>query len=301
MDHFLKEHENQIKRVLWIELGLNIFLAVIKLSAGHKFHFLSLTSSGLDSLFDSSANILGFISISLAYRPPSSSHPYGRYKYETLGSLLIAGLLIFTSIQIGLQLFEFFGEVPKRGVFGLIPVVTISISIIASYLISKWERRKGEELNSSLLIADSDHTRGDFYIGKGTLISIICAKFGLWWPDFVVGSIICLFIFYLAIRIVRENLGYLMDASPKIARDLVKQVEEIPEILDIHRFRARGNQQAMFVDFHLLLTPSLSLREAHDIGHKAEEKIKLLLKDYSLKVDVTVHIEPYEDDHQDPE
>ncbi len=301
MDHYLKENERQIKRVLWIELGVNVFLAVIKLFVGQKYHFLSVTTSGLDSLFDSSSNILGFIAISLAYRPPSISHPYGRYKYETLGSLLIAGLLIFTSIQIGMQLFEYFGEVPKRGEFGIIPVVTISISIIASFLISRWEKRKGEELNSSLLVADSEHTRGDFIIGIGTLISIICAKFGLWWPDFLVGSLICLFIFYIAIRIVRENLGYLMDASPKIEKDLVKRVEEIPEVLDIHRFRPRGNQNAMFIDFHLLLTPTLSLLEAHEVGHKAEEKIKFLLKDYSQKVDVTVHIEPFEEDHRDPE
>lgn len=142
MKNLLRAHEKQIKRVLWIELGVNIFLALIKIIVGQKFHFLSLTSSGLDSLFDGSSNILGFIAISLAYRPPSSSHPYGRYKYETLGSLLIAGLLIFTSFQIGLQLFEYFGEVPKRGEFGLIPVLTISISIIASYLISKWEKKK---------------------------------------------------------------------------------------------------------------------------------------------------------------
>lgn len=301
MDNLLKEHEKQIKQVLWIELGLNIFLAVSKIAVGQKFHFLSLTTSGLDSLFDSSSNILAFIAISLAYRPPSATHPYGRHKYETLGSLLIAGLLIFSSFQIGSQLFEYFGEIPKRGEFGLIPVITISISIIVSYLISKWERRRGEELNSSLLIADSEHTRGDFIIGIGALISIICSKFGLWWPDFLIGSIICLYIFYIAIRIVRENLGYLMDASPKIEKDLIKQVENIPEIVDIHRFRARGNQKAMFVDFHLLLTPTLSLREAHDIGHKAEEKIKYLLKEYSQKVDVTVHIEPFEDDHRDPE
>lgn len=92
-----------------------------------------------------------------------------------------------------------------------------------------------------------------------------------------------------------------MDASPKIEKDLIKQVENIPQILDIHRFRARGNQKAMFVDFHLLLTPTLSLKEAHDIGHQAEEKIKFLLKEYSQKVDVTVHIEPFEKDHHDPE
>jgi len=300
MDNLLKKHEKQIKQVLWIELGVNVFLAVTKLAVGQKFHFLSLTSSGLDSLFDGSSNILAFIAISLAYRPPSSKHPYGRYKYETLGSLLIAGLLVFTSIQIGIQLFQYFGEVPKRGEFGLIPVVTITISIIASYLISKWEKRKGEELNSSLLIADSEHTRGDFLVGIGALISIFCAKFGLWWPDFLIGSIVCVFIFYMAIRIVRENLGLLMDTSPEIEQGLIKKVEEIPEILDIHRFRARGNQKAMFVDFHLLLTPTLSLREAHEVGHLAEEKIKELLKEFSQKVDVTVHIEPFEEDHKDP-
>ena len=77
------------------------------------------------------------------------------------------------------------------------------------------------------------------------------------------------------------------------------KVEEIKHIRDIHKFRARGNQNCLFIDFHLLLDEDLSLKEAHKIGHDAEEMIKLLLENYARKIDVTVHVEPYEENHLD--
>ena len=169
-----------------------------------------------------------------------------------------------------------------------------------NFFVSVYEKKKGHELHSSLLLADAKHTKGDFVMGFGVLLSIVFSKFGLWMVDFGVGAIITLYVFYLAIKIVMDNLPELLDSSPKIEKDLFLSVENIPEVKNIHKFRARGNQNCMFVDFHLLLTNTLSLKEAHEIGHKAEDHIRDLLKGYARKVDVTVHIEPYEKHHKDP-
>jgi cation diffusion facilitator family transporter len=300
MDNILKEREKDIKKVLLDILWINLFVAGLKMYLGYKFRYLSVASSALDSFFDSSSNILGLITITYAYKGADDKHHYGRYKYETLGSLLIAGFLIFSSVQMGVGLFDYLANKQNRGVFSIIPILGILLSIVINYFVAVYEKKKGTELSSSLLLADAQHTRGDFIMGFGVLSSILLSKFGLWMVDFGVGVIITLYVFYLAIRIVMDNIPHLLDTSPKIEKELFKSVETIPEIKNIHKFRARGNQNCMFVDFHLLLTNTLSLREAHEIGHKAEDLIRNLLKGYAHKVDVTVHIEPYEKHHKDP-
>jgi cation diffusion facilitator family transporter len=300
MDNILKEREKDIKKVLLDILWINLFVAGLKMYLGYKFRYLSVASSALDSFFDSSSNILGLITITYAYKGADDKHHYGRYKYETLGSLLIAGFLIFSSVQMGVGLFDYLGNKQNRGVFSIIPILGILLSIVINYFVAVYEKKKGTELSSSLLLADAQHTRGDFIMGFGVLSSILLSKFGFWMVDFGVGVIITLYVFYLAIRIVMDNIPHLLDTSPKIEKELFKSVETIPEIKNIHKFRARGNQNCMFVDFHLLLTNTLSLREAHEIGHKAEDLIRNLLKGYAHKVDVTVHIEPYEKHHKDP-
>lgn len=300
MTNALKDREKAIKKVLWDILWINLFVAGLKMYLGYKFRYLSLASSGLDSLIDSSSNILGLITITYAYKGSDEKHNYGRYKYETMGSLLIAGFLIFSSIQMGIGLFDYLGDVDNRANFSIVPMLGIILSIVINYFVAIYEKKKGEQLHSSLLIADAQHTKGDFIMGFGVLASIILSKFGLWMFDLGVGIIITIYVFYLAIRIVVENVPHLLDASPKIEKELFKSVEAIPEIKNIHKFRARGNQNFMFVDFHLLLNPNLSLKEAHAIGHKAEDLIRSLLKGYTQNVDVTVHIEPYEKHHRDP-
>ena len=187
MNSILKNREQKIKKVLYVTLVLNVLVAVVKIIVGHYFHYLSLTSSGLESLFDGTSNILGLISIYVASQPADEDHHYGHQKYENLGGLVISALLMFSSIQIASEVFTFFKGDYNQPIFGGIPILTILFSMAVSLFVSKYERKKGEELNSAILKADSDHTYGDFIISFGVLISIFTSKFGYVWPDLVFG------------------------------------------------------------------------------------------------------------------
>jgi len=299
MKNDVTSRENAIKKVLIITMVLNIFVAVIKIFAGKSFNYLSLTSSGLESLFDGSANVLALISISLAARPADKGHQFGHYKYESLGSFVIAALLIVSAFQVNSDIRDYFtGEAPQSE-FNIIAVIAILISMSVSFFVSYYEKKRGEELASPILLADAEHTLGDFIISIGVLASIICSYFGLLWPDLAIGILVSIYLFYLAFKIVKTNLPDLLDASPLIKDELIKSVEEIPKVHDIHRFRVRGNRHWMQIDFHLHLDPSLSLVEAHEIGHEAEEMLREQLKEYCNDVDILVHIEPYDESHID--
>lgn len=290
--------ESKVKKVLYITFFLNIFVAAIKLIAGHQFNYLSLTSSGLESLFDGSANILALISIIFAYKPADKDHPFGHYKFETLGSFIIAGLLLFSAYQVlsGLHMFSD-TEIYIKPNFGIVPLLSIIISMGVSLFVSIYEKKKANELGSNILMADAEHTMGDFVISFGVLISIICSYFGIMQPDFYIGIVIGVYLIFLAIKIIKSNLPDLLDSSPAIKLELVKSIEELPKVRNVHKFRARGNQHFMHIDFHLLLDPSLSLIEAHEVGHESEDVLRELLKDYCQNVDILVHVEPFMDDH----
>jgi cation diffusion facilitator family transporter len=291
--------EKEIKKVLLITLVLNIFVAVLKILAGKSFNYLSLTSSGLESLFDGSANIMALISISLATRPADKGHQFGHNKYESVGSFFIALLLIASSFQISSDLREHLSGNYVESEFNILAVIAILISMSVSYFVSYYESKKGKELSSSILEADAHHTMGDFIISFGVLGSIICSYFGLVWPDLAIGILVSIYLIYLAFKIIKTNLPDLLDASPAVEEELIKKIESIPNIRDVHRFRARGNQHWMQVDFHLLLEPSLSLIEAHELSHEAEDLLRELLRPYCNDIDILVHIEPYEENHTD--
>lgn len=298
MTSILKIRENEVKKVLYITFFLNILVAVLKITVGHYNHYLSLTSSGLESLFDGTSNILGLISIYLASQPADADHNYGHQKYENMGGLVISILLLYSSIQIAGDVFSYFKGEYNKPIFGALPIFTIIFSMAISLFVSKYEKKKGEELNSIILKADSQHTFGDFIISFGVLISILTSKLGYILPDLIFGGLISFYLFFLAIKIFRQNLPDLLDASPIINIDFKELLKAFPEVVDIHKFRARGNESHLYVDFHLHLEESLSLKEAHLIGFKVETQMRSQLENYATFLDVTVHIEPFDDSHK---
>jgi cation diffusion facilitator family transporter len=290
--------DKAVRKVLFITLFLNIISAGIKIFAGHSFHFISLTSSGLESLFDGTSNVLALISIYFAGQPPDEEHPFGHHKFETIGSLIIGALLFFSAFQIGMETYNIAKEGSVKRNFHIVPVVAILVSMGISLFVSWFERKKAHEHNSNILHADADHTFGDFIVSFAVLTSIIFSAFGVYWLDLVVGGIVSVYLIYLAIKILKSNLPDLVDTSPQFNKGLLSKVEDIEGVVDIHKFRARGNMSYMQVDFHLHLNEDLSFKEAHKIGKKAETQVKEILKDQAHNLDVTVHIEPFDDDHK---
>ena len=88
-----KHRERDIRRVLWVVLGLNIAVAMAKLLYGLFSHSVAMQADGIHSLFDGASNIVGLIGMWFASRPADQSHPYGHGKFETFTAAAIAVML----------------------------------------------------------------------------------------------------------------------------------------------------------------------------------------------------------------
>ena len=165
------------------------------------------------------------------------------------------------------------------------------MTICINIFVTIYERRKGEEYNSYILISDSIHTRSDIFISVGVLVSLIGIKLGL--PniiDPIISMVISLFILRASYEIFKEAIGILSDKAV-IAEEEVRNVLGcFGEIRDAHKIRSRGSANDMHIDMHIMIDPNTTTEEAHILSHNIEKEIKYKI---NSNCQVIVHVEPY--------
>ncbi len=286
----MEQYFKDVNRILMIILILNILVASIKIFYGMHSNILSITSDGYDSLFDAVSNIVGILAIYLASKPMDKEHNYGHSKIETFASLLIVILLFLVSYDIATSAIERFSGtvVPSITVNSFIVLI---VTLLINLAFSRYERRKGLELNSDLLISDSKHTMSDVLATAVILVGLVFMRMGLTIVDPILSIFIALLILRTAIDILINNLNILLDKSVMTDEEIKDALTVVEQVNDIHNIRTRGTPSQVFVDMHIVVDGNLTVEKSHVIAHECENEIK---SKYPNVIDVLIHVEPEE-------
>lgn len=277
-----------VRRILLIIFVFNIVTALAKGGYGLFTGSLSMEADGLHSIFDSTANIIGLVGISLAARPPDSDHPYGHAKYESFASIGIAILLFTSCIQLILA-------AANRLQSGSAPEITnLSFAIMAITLainigVSTYEYVLGKKLKSSILVADSMHTRSDIYASLGVILGLIAVDMGYPLADPIIALAICGLIIHTGLEIIRNASPALLDRAPVEAKVIIDLAESVEGVCSCHAVRTRGLESEIYVDLHIGVDAELKMDAANRISDEVERAIKSKIPGVR---DVVVHLEP---------
>ncbi|MBN1235456.1 MAG: cation transporter [Methanotrichaceae archaeon] len=277
-----------VQRILIIIFIINIAAALAKGSYGLLTSSLSMTADGLHSLFDSTSNIIGLVGISLAARPPDKEYPYGHAKFETFASLGIALLLFASCFQLALAAVNRFQNQSAPQItelsFGI-----MGITLLINIVVSAYEYVLGKRLKSSILVADSLHTRSDIFASLGVILGFFAVNMGYPLADPVIALLICGLILLTGLMIVRDSSRVLLDKAlveESLIVDLAKSTEGV---CNCHRVRTHGMAGEVYVDMHIGVDSSLSIDAAHKVSEDVESRIKSKIPGVK---DVVVHLEP---------
>lgn len=289
----LKGNCKKVKFVLWIILFANLGVAITKMVVGYLINSASLSTDGIHSLSDGLSNVVGLIGITIASIPVDKEHPYGHKKSEIIASLFIGGMLLFLGLK---TLITGFGRFVNPGEISitLISLISLILTIGINIFVTIYERRKGEEYNSFILISDSIHTKSDIFISVGVLISLIGIRMGL--PqiiDPIISIIISLFILRASYEIFKESIGILLDKAMIGEERIIEILNTFSEIKNIHNIRSRGVENDIYVDMHIMIDANTSIEDAHKLSHNIEREIK---NNINPNCQVIIHIEPYHKD-----
>ena len=278
----------EIRWVLWCVLGLNVLVALAKLSYGLMTASLGMQADGFHSLFDGVSNVIGLAGLWLAYKPPDDDHPYGHKKFEVLAAAGIGGMLIGTCMYLLWKSIHALEQDAPPQVTGFSFGVMITTMII-NLGVTRWEQRKGKELHSEILIADSYHTASDVLTSFSVLMGLLAIRLGYPIFDPLVAMFVAVVIAWTAIKVLKEVTHSLVD-KVRLDPDMVRSVVmDIPCILDCHEIRTRGVSGHVFVDLSIHVQSHLSIQLAHQLAHDVEKAMK---KQFKNVEDVIVHVEP---------
>ncbi|MBE6023884.1 MAG: cation transporter [Cellulosilyticum sp.] len=280
-----------VRRVLWLILFANFGVAVAKVIFGIIIKSASMTADGFHSITDGSSNIVGLIGISMASKPIDQDHNYGHKKFETITGLFIVAMLVFLGIKI-------IAGGMSRLIHPLTPQISISslvvmvIKLAINLFITTYERKKGEECNSTILISDAMHTKSDIYVTIGVLITLVAMKLGApVWVDSLASMIVAGFILKAAYEIFDMACGILVDRAVVDNKEIEKIAVKHELVKGVHKIRNRGTMDDLHIDMHILASCQLTLEQTHKLSHDIE---KMLQEELNPNAQVITHIEPYE-------
>lgn len=282
-------NHQEVTRILWIILFLNLLVAAGKLVMGYLIRSLSMMADGAHSVGDAGSNVIGIVGVYIACRPPDEEHPYGHHKFETFATLPIAGLLLLAAWRVVAGVVERLQNPELMAEVTPLSLGVMVATLVVNGLVAWVERRKGEELSSEILKADAAHTLSDVWVSLSVLASLVVTRLGFPVVDTVVGGVVAVMISWTAIKIARRGANILADAAVLDPADVRQAVMQLPGVRETHDIRTRGRPDCIHVDLHVLVESSMSVEEGHKLSHDVEEVLRYRFAGIE---EVIVHLEP---------
>jgi cation diffusion facilitator family transporter len=164
------------------------------------------------------------------------------------------------------------------------------VGFLGNEIAARVRIRTGRRIGSAVLIADGMHARSDALTSLAVLISVAGSAFGLRWMDPVVGLAIAAMIAVVTFSAARQVLARLMDAvDPSFVTQAGNALKSADGVQGIDRIRMRWVGHALHAEVELTVPGTMSLRDAHDVAHRAEHCLHEALPRIRS---ATVHVNP---------
>ena len=275
---------------------VNIVLIGAKLLVGLLTGSVAILADAAHSFLDLSASIFAYAGIRTAAKPADEDHAFGHAKAENISSLIQMFLLGATCIAIlieSVRRLVVAASVRVAWYSFAVVLAAMVIDIVISRYLQGVSRAHG---GSAALEADALHFASDLWASLAVLIGItLVAVFGLQVADPLAGIAVAIIIGTTAIEQGRRTTQVLLDAMPD--RPTLAAIERIlesdPQLHGYHALRARQAGKHVFLDVSVHVDGTLTLAQAHEVGHAVSERIK---RELPVVTDAVVHVEPVDDE-----
>src|SRR5881409_795286 len=276
------------RRVFLGLLAINASVVGAKLLVATASGSLAILGSALDSAVDALNNVLALIVVRVAAKAPDEDHPYGHGKFETLGALGIVGFLSITCFELVRRAVNDLTSGTRRVTVSDGQLAVLALALAVNVLIAWYEKRRGAELGSELLLADAAHTRADALITVGVVAGVLFARQGLWWIDPTIAIVVAFVIVWVAYRIVVRTVPVLVDQRAIPTGHIQETAQAVSGVKSAYGIRSRGPSDLRYAEVTIAVDRHADVESAHAIADAVEERLK---QDLQLH-EVTVHIEP---------
>ena len=289
--------EKEIYKVTLIGSAGNMALLTFKFIAGILGHSSAMIADAVHSLSDFVTDLVVLVFVSISAKPQDTSHDYGHGKFETIASFLIGLALVgaATGIVVSgiLKLMAWWnGETLKAP--GWIALWAALLSILIKELLYQYTARRGQKLESQVMIANAWHHRSDALSSIGAAIGIGGAIWlGNRWTvlDPLASIIVGLMLVKVAWDLLKTSVGELTDCSlpAETEQEIMQIIRSFADVQEPHNLHTRRIGSRIAIEVHVRMDGQLPLQVVHERATTIEHKLK---ERFGSQTHITLHMEP---------
>jgi cation diffusion facilitator family transporter len=285
------------RRATVVSTSAAALLTFVKLFVGIMSGSVAVLASAIDSILDMGVSLFNFFAIKKAEEHPDEMFPYGKGKVQAIAGVIEGTIITLSGLFI---IYEAVSKIlhGKSTQYLGTSLGVMLFSILVTFLLVQYLKSVAKRTDNIVIKADALHYQTDLLSNSAVVAALVIVWLTGWdWIDALFGLGIGLYIIYSAYEIIEEGVMILLDRS--LPSQTVAKIGEIignhPKVNGYHWLKTRTDGTHNFVEFHLVLTPDMTLEEAHRIAEDLECKIASL--DPNKGWVITPHFDPYDDEH----
>lgn len=289
----------EVRKVTVVGTVVDFFLGVTKIVIGWIAHSEALVADGVHSLSDLATDFVVLYAARHSHMDADEDHPYGHGRIETLATVGLGVMLILVSFGIAWDAVARIGEPDLLFAPGALALVVAFLSVLSKEALYQYTVNVGRRLKSNMLMANAWHHRSDAISSIVVFIGVGGAMMGYHYLDAVAAVVVAVMISKIGLDLVLSSTRELIDTAlePELVEAIRDAIVQVNGVRALHMLRTRRSGGRALVDLHLQVDPRISVSEGHQIGDTVRRR---LLERFDEVTDVTVHIDPEDDEKESP-
>lgn len=288
-----------IRHVTVIGAWINAVLASIKLGAGFLAQSQALIADGLHSVSDLMSDFLLLFAARHATRDPDAEHPYGHGRIETLFGIAQGVILGGFAVGIAVDAVQRLLEPARLLQPGIAALLIAAVSVLAKEGLYRYTIRAARRLRSNMLRGNAWDHRSDAISSIIVVVGVAGTLIGLPYLDALAAIGVAMMIIKIGWDLIWQSVRELIDTAldAEVVENIRRRILRVGGVRHVHMLRTRKSGGDALVDVHIQVDPTLSVSEGHRIGEKVRNE---LIDEIEEVADVTVHIDPEDDELSSP-
>ncbi len=268
-----------------------VVLSIAKGTVGLLSGSIALLADAAHTFTDIAGSVIVWLGLRLSLRKPTDKFPYGFYKAESICTLIVCIIMVFTGAEILRDSIERF-YVPSVISFRPLVIAVAVGSGFVSYFLARYKEKAGREINSQGLRVESRHSFADVLNSGLVCGGVLFTYLNVSWVEPSAAVIISAFIFWAALTFGKDSIFSLMDVSPQpaIRKAIEDTIVSTPEVRGVHALKVRRSGPFIFVEAHVEVNGTTSLEKAHMIADEVQDRVQEKFKEVdSITIHVGIH------------
>lgn len=226
------EREGVITAVSALGIAVNLLIAAAKVVLGLFASSIAIVSEGVNNASDAMTSVLTLVGSRLAGKHPDAKHPFGYGRVEYLTSLVIAGLILFTGIEMLTSSVRLIFEPAELNV-SVPALAVVAVSALIKFLLGVFTVSAGRRSGSGALVGVGLDCRNDSFISVVTILSAVIFIVSGVSVDAYVGVLMSLLVVKAGFDVLRDTVSELLGrpGDAELAAKLYREIRSTPGIL----------------------------------------------------------------------